>query len=77
MARLLERLILARLKTYVTENAIIIAARKTKDKIIFRNQKVQESFIERKKTLVKFRQHQQKFLKENRGYLEQHPPYHI
>ena len=61
MARLFERLILARLKSHLNDNNIIIAAqsgfrnyRQTKDNIIFLSQKVQESFIEKRKTLAIF-----------------------
>ena len=56
IARLFERLILARLKINLIQNNILIAAqsyfrtfRKTKDNIVFLSQKVQESFIEKKK----------------------------
>ena len=61
IARLFERLMLARLKKHLTDGNILITAqsgfrnhRQTKDNIIFLSQKVQESFAEKKKTLAIF-----------------------
>ena len=59
IARLFERTILSRLKSHLTENNLIIKPqsgfrnfRQTKDNLVFLSQKVQQSFIEKKKTLA-------------------------